>query len=65
MKSGWLYGWKDIAGYIGCTIWTAKIYHKKFELPVDRLPLGKPIAKAAKIDEWIEKSTSLVRDSFQ
>jgi len=55
LKPGWLYGWKDIASYIGCTIPTVHNYHAKHGLPVNRLPGGKIIAHPDRIDDWINK----------
>ncbi len=55
IRPGWLYGWKDIAAYIGCTDTTAQNYCKKYGLPVSRLPNGKPTAHPSRIDIWIEK----------
>ena len=55
MKPGWLYGWKDIACYVGCSESTIKSFYKRFSLPVDRSPNGTPMAKPEKIDNWLTK----------
>jgi hypothetical protein len=55
MKPGWLYGWKDIACYVGCSESTIKIFYRRFSLPVDRSPNGTPMAKPEKIDTWLTK----------
>jgi hypothetical protein len=53
--SGWLYGWKDIAGYIGCDVCTVRKYVAKSKLPIHRLPeTKKPIASPLEIDRWIK-----------
>jgi hypothetical protein len=51
----WLYGWKDIANYMGCDEKTSRFYEKEFSLPVRHLPNGKVIAHPNRIDEWIEQ----------
>lgn len=51
---GRLYGWKDIADYVGCSVTTIKRY-AKLGLPVNYL-WKKPTAKPDKIDEWIENN---------
>ncbi len=53
--SGWLYGWKDIAQYIGCSESTVKTFYKKFSLPIDRSPNNTPMARPEKINKWLEK----------
>jgi len=58
MKPGWLYGWKDIAGYIGCSVRKAQCYAKDFNLPVYPLPTEerrKVIARPNEIDNWVKQ----------
>ena len=55
MRPGWLYGWKDIACYVGCSESTIKTFYRKFYLPIDRSPKGTPMAKPEKIDNWLTK----------
>lgn len=51
--SGWLYGWKDIALYIGCDIKTAQKYVSDYQIPIHRFPDKKKIfAIPAEIDRW-------------
>jgi hypothetical protein len=50
-----LYGWKDIAQYLGgCHPATAKRYHKELGLPVRYLN-RKPTADPTEIDDWLER----------
>ncbi|MBF0259987.1 MAG: helix-turn-helix domain-containing protein [Desulfamplus sp.] len=49
-----LYGWKDIAGYIGCSQATAKKYQKKYHLPVRKINSRILISKTM-VEEWLEK----------
>ena len=64
MTEGWLYGWKAICEYLGCSVSTAKRYHYHFAMPVYR-SIGKPSSLRWEIDEWKrkmdEKSTELPR----
>jgi hypothetical protein len=55
MKPGWLYGWKDIACYLGCSESTVKVFYKKFSLPIERSPNNTPMAYPVKVDQWLEK----------
>jgi hypothetical protein len=51
--SGWLYGWKDIAQYIGCDIKTVQKYVTQYKIPVHRIPeKNKMFAIPAEIDDW-------------
>jgi len=52
--NGWLYGWKDIAQYVGCDVCTVRKYVIKNNLPIYRLPNGKPIAMPDEMDRWIK-----------
>ncbi len=49
-----LTGWKDIAKYIGVTDRTARRYHKRYGLQVDRTPTGKPSITCEAIDCWFQ-----------
>jgi len=58
MRPGWLYGWKDIAGYIGCSVRKAQCYAKDFNLPIYPLPTEerrKVIARPNEIDNWVKQ----------
>jgi len=63
---GWLYGWKEIADYIGCHIRTAKMYHYELSMPVYR-KIGKPKALTYELDLWLkkidEKTTNIPRST--
>lgn len=50
--SGWLYGWKDIANYVGCDLKTINKYVDEYKLPVHCFPNGKPFAIPSEIDKW-------------
>ncbi len=54
----WLYGWKDIATYIGCSVKAARGYAQDYGLPIARLP-GKErmkiVAHPGEIDNWIKR----------
>jgi len=56
---GWLTGWKEIAGYIGQTVKTAKKYHEKFGMTIRRGPGNKPIALSYELDSWLVKFDQL------
>ena len=56
--SGWLYGWKDMANYIGCSVKQAQRYAKVYRLPIIRLPVNKPAADPNEIDKWVRKKMS-------
>ena len=63
MRPGWLYGWKDIGAYIGCCARTAYIYHKKLNLPIERIPTGTIAADPLKINDWMrshKNSTKII-----
>jgi len=54
----WLFGWKDIGNYLGCSYKTAQMYFKNHGLPVKRTPSKcyfKVSAKPSEIDKWREK----------
>jgi hypothetical protein len=58
MKPGWLYGWKDVADYIGCSVRKAQCYAKDFKLPIYSLPTNerrKIIAYPEEISNWIKR----------
>ncbi len=55
MRPGWLYGWKDIADYVGCDVSTVKRYATNCKLPIRRLPTGKPVAIPFQIDKWLNE----------
>jgi hypothetical protein len=52
-ESGWLYGWKEIGNYIGCSDKQAQYYATKHHLPIVRLPKNKPAADPSEIDNWM------------
>lgn len=53
LGEGWLSGWKAIAKYINRAIRTAKRYHKKYGMPVRRLPGKRPVALPYELDLWL------------
>jgi len=54
MTTGWLSGWKSIASYCGgISVTTARKYHRKYGLPVRRLPGGQPVAIQLELDNWL------------
>jgi hypothetical protein len=59
-KSGWLQGWKEIAGYMGCSVKTAQDRKERLGLPLHKLPGpgGKYeiyIAIPSHLDRWLKK----------
>jgi len=48
-----LSGWKQIAERLGVTPQTAKMYHKRYGMPILRLPGGKPITWDELIQHWL------------
>lgn len=57
--NGWLYGWKEIAGYVGCHVTTARRYVKRNHLPIRILPNGKAVGIPKEMDEWIRNVKKL------
>jgi len=55
MKPGWLYGWKDIASFVGCDITTIKRYAKTYCLPIRRFPNNKPVAIPDEMNDWLKR----------
>jgi hypothetical protein len=55
MNGNWLYGWKSISQYIGCSSQSLKKYSTEYELPIHRLPNGKPFAIPHELDQWGSK----------
>jgi len=56
-RSGWLYGWKDIAAYIGCDITTAQKYAKEFKAPVWKIPETKKVVSIpSELNKWLENT---------
>jgi len=51
-----LYGWKEIAQYLGCCTKTARQYakHETAPLPIKKLP-GKVLSSKSLIDKWVFK----------
>jgi len=49
---GWITGWKKIAQYIDRSSKTAKLYYKKYGMPVRRLPGNMPGIIPSEVDEW-------------
>ncbi len=57
VRPGWLYGWKDIADYVGCSVRQAINYNKKFGMPISEIKTKKrikPIGMRDEIDNWIK-----------
>ncbi len=52
LKNGVLYGWQDIADYVGCSVKTARRYAKKYHLPIRYFPSKKLFAIPSDIQEW-------------
>ena len=52
MTDNWLYGWKEICQYIGCSRSTALRHAKLFNMPIYRR-LGKPRALKKELDVWL------------
>jgi hypothetical protein len=52
LKDGWLYGWQDIADYVGCSVKTARRYAKHYHLPIRRFPSKKLFAVPSDLDKW-------------
>jgi len=51
--SGWLYGWKDIANYIGCDVVTVRKYVSESKFPIHRFPnKNKIFGIPSEIDQW-------------
>jgi hypothetical protein len=51
----WLNGWKEIALYLGVSIWTVKAWHRKRPGPVYRaVPGGTVQAKPSELDAWVK-----------
>lgn len=55
MTEGWLYGWKEIAGFMKCSIRTAKVYHYQFGMPILLSPGGGRIGLPEQITPWLVK----------
>lgn len=51
---GVLYGWKEIANYIGCTTPTARRYAKRKQLPVKKIGSRVMISRIM-VEKWVEK----------
>ena len=51
--TGWLTGWKAIAGYMGLSVKTCKVWRKEYGLPVRSLPGGKPVCLPGELDLWL------------
>ena len=45
--------WKEVGAYVGVSDQTAKRYHKKYNMPVRRLPCGTVFASSKRIREWL------------
>lgn len=52
-----LYGWKEIADYIGCSPQTARLYFKRHKLPVKKVG-GRVLISRAMVEEWVERGGS-------
>ena len=59
MTEGWLYGWKAICDYLGCSLSTAKRYHYRLCMPVYR-EMGKPVALKYDLDRWLVKANQIL-----
>lgn len=55
MSEGWLYRWKHIAEFIGCSVRTAKTYHYTYGMPLLRAPNGSVIGIPDIIMAWLIK----------
>lgn len=51
---GVLYGWKEIASYIGCSPKTAMLYSKRQRLPVKKVSRRVMISKSM-IEQWLKR----------
>lgn len=60
MTEGLLYGWKDIARFIGCSSKTAYRYYKHQRMPIRFLGI-KPVAEREKILDWYRKHKTRAR----
>ena len=54
IRLGWLYGWKDIACYVGCDITTVHKWFLHDKLPIHRAPKNKPVAIPSELDYWLK-----------
>jgi hypothetical protein len=54
-NTGWLYGWFDIAKYIGASIRSAQRYKQHHDMPVRELPSKKKTAIPSELDAWLIK----------
>ena len=65
MSQPWLKGWKAIAAYLQITVKTAKTYHKKYRMPVHKLPgsmNAAVMAAKSQLDDWIITYSNLRND---
>jgi len=53
--AGWLYGWKDIAEFVGCDMKTAKKLATEEKMPVYKIRPRKPAAVCEEITNWLKK----------
>jgi len=51
---GVLYGWKEIAQYIGCSPKTARAYSKRQQLPVKKVE-GRVLLSKKMVEQWLIK----------
>ena len=58
-QRGWLYGWKEIASYVGCDVKTMQKYAIEYRPPIHRFPNGKIYAIPSEIDGWGRNFTKL------
>lgn len=51
--NGWLYGWKEIAEFVGCDMKTVQKYVIETKFPIHRFPgKNKIFAIPSEIDRW-------------
>lgn len=53
--NGWLFGWKDIANFVGCSVKTIQHYAADEELPVYKIKEEKPAAIKEELNKWLRE----------
>ncbi len=56
-------GWKEIAGFIGVCIKTARAYHFRMGMPILRTPTGRPVVTASMYLAWLTLINSGPQDN--
>ncbi len=54
MSNGWVTGWKEISKFCGLSKDCVVKNFKKWNLPVRKLPNGKPAAIPSELDQWLK-----------